>query len=121
MLAVCSVQRLVAACAGLAVTTLLGCALQSARGPAVPDFGVVDKVTIGGAGGWDFVTFDASHQRLFISRSDRVQVWGAQSKRIEAEIGGTSGVHGVALADDLQLGFTSNGLANTVSVFRLGD
>jgi len=78
-------------------------------------------VKIGGAGGWNFITFDAQHQRLFISRSDRVQVWGAKTKQVESEIAGTSGVHGIALASDLQLGFTSNGRSNSVSVFRLGD
>jgi YVTN family beta-propeller protein len=103
------------------VLTAPGCALQPVNGPASPAYAVVDKVKIGGAGGWDVVTFDAPSQRLFISRGDRVQVWSARSKRVEAEIGGTSGVHGIALASDLQRGFTSNGRTNTVRVFGLGD
>jgi len=81
----------------------------------------VDRVKVGGPGGWDYVTFDSEGQRLFIARSDRVQVWSAKSRAVVAEIPGTSGVHGIALAHALHRGFTSNGRANTVTVFDLGD
>lgn len=103
------------------VLTAAGCALKPSHGLEQPGYAVIDKVKIGGAGGWDFITFDPSSQRLFISRGDRVQVWNARSGRIETEIDGTSGVHGIAIANDLQRGFTSNGRSNTVSVFGLGD
>jgi YVTN family beta-propeller protein len=85
------------------------------------DYAVNERVTIGGTGGWDFITFDQPRQRLFISRSDRVQVWSAQNKKVVSEIAGTAGVHGVALAQDLERGFTSNGRADSVTVFNLGD
>lgn len=98
-----------------------GCALEQHQTAKTPVYEVIDRVKIGGEGGWDFITFDAPSQRLFISRGDRVQVWNAQSKLVEAEIAGTEGVHGIAIASDLQRGFTSNGRANTVSVFGLAD
>ncbi len=85
------------------------------------NYEVIDRVTIGGAGGWDFLSFDQVRQRLYISRSDRVQVWSPQSRKVIGEIAGTAGVHGIALAQDLGLGFTSNGRANTVTVFSLDD
>jgi YVTN family beta-propeller protein len=85
------------------------------------DFSVVERTTIGGAGGWDFITLDQPHHRLFIARSDRVQVWDTDSKKVVGEIAGTAGVHGVALAQALDRGFTSNGRANTVTVFSLTD
>ncbi|MGE5615586.1 MAG: YncE family protein, partial [Bacillota bacterium] len=50
-----------------------------------------------------------------------MQVWSAKSKQVVGEIRDTAGVHGVALAHDLHRGFTSNGRANTVTVFDLGD
>jgi YVTN family beta-propeller protein len=50
-----------------------------------------------------------------------VQVWDVNSRAVVAEIAGTAGVHGVALAQELNRGFTSNGRTNTVSVFRLDD
>ena len=98
-----------------------GCVLLAPQGASVKDYALVDRVMIGGPAGWDFITFDTARQRLFISRADRVQVWSPESKNLVGEIAGTAGVHGVALAQDLQRGFTTNGRANSVSVFRLDD
>ncbi|MEO8922945.1 MAG: hypothetical protein ABI330_08995 [Caldimonas sp.] len=106
---------------GILLPLLQGCATTDATAAPVSDYALVDRVTIGGVGGWDFVTFDSQRQHLFISRSDRVQLWSAASKKVVAEIAGTAGVHGIALAQDLKRGFTSNGRANTVSVFGLDD
>src|SRR5450432_2762655 len=63
-----------------------GCAIPSATGPRPSEYAVAERVTIGGAGGWDFIAFDQVRQRLFISRGDRVQVWSVQSKRLVGEI-----------------------------------
>ena len=95
--------------------------MRSATGSRPRDYAVVERVTIGGTGGWDFIAFDHFRQRLFVPRGDRVQVWSVQSKNVVREIEGTPGVHGVALAQDLERGFTSNGRANTVTVFSLED
>jgi YVTN family beta-propeller protein len=81
----------------------------------------VERHVIGGSGGWDFVTFDSTRRRVFITRGDRVEVWDVDAKAVVSEIAGTAGVHGVALAQELNRGFTSNGRANTVSVFGLDD
>src|SRR5215470_11242383 len=77
------------------------------------------KFTIGGDGGWDYLTYDAEGKRLFISRSTRVQVVNPEKGTVIAEIPNTPGVHGIALAQDLGKGFTSNGRENTVTVFDL--
>jgi YVTN family beta-propeller protein len=81
--------------------------------------GSLERFNVGGLGGWDFLTFDSSGQRLFITRGDRVQVWSTVEKKVVAEIASTPGVHGVALAHELNRGFSSNGRANTVGVFAL--
>jgi len=74
---------------------------------------------VGGVGGWDLLTVQPERKRLFISRGDRVQVFNTQSGKVIKEILGTDGVHGIALAKDLGLGFTSNGKSNSVTVFDL--
>jgi YVTN family beta-propeller protein len=56
---------------------------------------------------------------LFISRSDRVLVVDARDGSLISTIADTPGVHGIALAPDLGRGFTSNGRADTVTVFQL--
>jgi len=106
----------------IAVTTLLALlAIEtaSASKPAPSAFGKVDRITVGGTGGWDLLAFQPAGQHLFISRSDRVQVFDSMSGKLIKEISGTSGVHGIAVADNLGLGFTSNGKTNSVTVFDL--
>ena len=114
-------NRLVCALATIALSLCapdLGARTAAANAPAR---GTLERFVVGGAGGWDFLTFDPARQRLFIARSDRVQVWSVRTRTVVAEIAGTAGVHGVALAEDLQRGFTSNGRSNTVTVFGLDD
>src|SRR5215831_19762916 len=77
------------------------------------------KFVLGGDGGWDYLTYDATGKRLFISRGTRVQVIDPAKGTVLAEIPDTAGVHGIALAQDLGKGFTSNGRENTVTVFDL--
>jgi hypothetical protein len=78
-----------------------------------------DRWRIGGAGGWDYLTLDASGKRLFLSRGTRVDVLDTGSGKRVGTIPNTMGVHGIALADDLRRGYTSNGRADTVTEFDL--
>jgi YVTN family beta-propeller protein len=75
--------------------------------------------TLGGPGGWDYLTVDPVAGRLFIARNDRVMVMSTRDGSLAATIPNTDGVHGIALAPDLGRGFTSNGRADTVTVFDL--
>jgi DNA-binding beta-propeller fold protein YncE len=82
-----------------------------------PSYRVVRTIAAGGEGGWDYLTVDASARRLYVSRGTRVAVLNADTGAPEGEIPNTQGVHGIALAPDLGRGFTSNGRANTVTIF----
>ncbi len=68
---------------------------------------------LGGTGGWDYLTLDSSGTRLFISRATRVDVVDTRTGKIIGSIDNTDGVHGIALADDLGRGYTSNGKADS--------
>lgn len=68
---------------------------------------------------WDYLTFDAERHRLFLTRGDHVDVYDIASKSVVGQIANTNGVHGVALAPQLDRGYTSNGKDNTVTVFEL--
>jgi len=81
---------------------------------------VVARWKLGGAGGWDYLTLDSSGQRLFISHGTRVDVVDTGSGAVLGSIADTLGVHGIALAEDLKRGYTSNGKADSVTVFDLG-
>ena len=102
-----------------ALTALAFAALPVAAAPAAtaPGYALVASWTLGGAGGWDYLTMDAPRRRLFVTRGDRVEVVDVESGRIIGTVAGTAGVHGVALAPELGRGFTSNGRTNSVTVF----
>ncbi|MGH8212257.1 MAG: YncE family protein [Rhodanobacteraceae bacterium] len=100
--------------AGLLSTMSLG----AIAAPAPTDaWHVVQRWQLGGDGGWDYLAFDPGARHLYISRSDRVVVLDAGNGKQIGEVDGLSGVHGIALADDLHRGFISNGRADTVTVF----
>jgi aminopeptidase N/DNA-binding beta-propeller fold protein YncE len=82
-------------------------------------YAVTDRWLLGGAGGWDYLTFDGPRHRLFVTRSDRIEIVDAKSGRISGTIPNTAGAHGVAIAEDLKLGFTSNGRSDSMTVFDL--
>ncbi|HLQ00403.1 MAG TPA: YncE family protein [Candidatus Limnocylindria bacterium] len=103
----------------LAGLLLLGAAALVGSAAATAQYQLKQKFTIGGDGGWDYLTYDTAGKRLFISRATRVQVVDPEKGTVIAEIPDTLGVHGIALAQDLGKGFTSNGRENTVTVFDL--
>ncbi len=74
---------------------------------------------VGGAGGWDYLTLNESGSRLFISRGTRVDVIDTQTGKIVGSIANTGGVHGIALDEPGNRGYTSNGRADTVTAFDL--
>lgn len=76
-------------------------------------------VTIGGSGGWDYLTLDTVGHRLFIARQDRVVVVDPESGASVGEISGMNGAHGVAFAYDAGHGFATSGRDSTVTMFDL--
>jgi DNA-binding beta-propeller fold protein YncE len=95
---------------------LLTCALLPLAASA-GDLEVLHRFNLGGDGGWDYLSYDAPSHRLFISRGQHVMVVDPRSGSVVGDIPDTPGVHGIALAPELDKGFTSNGRDNSVSVF----
>ena len=84
-----------------------------------PNYQLVKKIPLGGEGGWDYLTLDSAARRLYITHSTRVIVLNVDTGLVVGEIGDTPGVHGVAIARELNRGFISNGLAATATIFDL--
>lgn len=106
----------------LAFTLIVGVsagAPSSAAEEPAGGYHLVKKVVLGGEGFWDYLTLDSEARRLYISHGSRVMVVDADSYENVGEISDTDGVHGVAIVPDLGRGFTSNGRANTVTIFDL--
>jgi YVTN family beta-propeller protein len=90
-----------------------------AQTKAAPSYHVIHRFKLGGEGGWDYLTFDAKGNRLFISRSTHVMVVDAEKGEVIGDIPDTQGVHGIALVEELGKGYTSNGRTSSVTVFDL--
>ncbi|HKU28467.1 MAG TPA: hypothetical protein VJQ54_23565, partial [Candidatus Sulfotelmatobacter sp.] len=86
---------------------------------AVPGYHVIKTYKLGGEGGWDYLTVDASARRFYISRGTHVIVLDADSGKNVGDIPDTPGVHGIALAPELGKGFVSNGREGTVTIFDM--
>ena len=105
--------------ASFVLAALVLAAPLHAAEPAAGGHRLAPSFAIGGEGGWDYVTADATARRLYVSRGTHVMVVDMDSGKVVGDIPGTDGVHGIALAQDLKKGFTSNGRAGTVTVFDL--
>jgi YVTN family beta-propeller protein len=97
----------------------MAAAMVAALPAFAQQFKVTDTVKRGGEGGWDDLTFDKEGQRLFITRGSHVMVVDAKTLKVSGDIPDLSGIHGVALVQELGKGFISNGGDNTVTVFDL--
>lgn len=106
--------------AGLVATTLYAAIMSQAESaPADPALKVLDRWHLGGPDAWDYLTLDAAGQRLYVSRGTRVEVVDTCSGKLLGTIANTNGVRGIALAEDLKRGYTSNGKGDSVTVFDL--
>ena len=77
------------------------------------------KAVLGGDGNLGLpLHADASSQRVFISRATHTMVVDGDGNLL-GDIPKTDGVHGVAVSTEINRGFTSNGRANTVTLFNL--
>lgn len=103
----------------LALIAMVLSLTAGANAAGTPAYHVVHRYVLGGDGGWDYLTFDSTAKRLYISRSTRVMVVDPSTGTVTGTIPDTNGVHGIALAPDLGKGFTSNGRDGSVTVFDM--
>ena len=102
---------------------LFVCALTltaSVAASAQTPYKILDKWTIGGEGGWDYLTSDPQAHRLYVTHGPRVEVLDSDSGKPVGSITGLKGTHGVALDDAGKYGYVSDGGANAVVVFDRG-
>lgn len=86
---------------------------------ATPHYKLAHSFVLGGDGGWDYLTYDPTGRRLFISRGTEVQVLDVDTGKLMGTIPDTNGVHGIALAPEAGKGFTTDGKDDAVTVFDL--
>lgn len=107
----------------LAFLAIILCLVAASK--AVPQstgssgYHLIKKLKLGGTGGWDYLEVDPATHRLFISRGTHVIVVDPDQGKIINDIPDTQGVHGIALADEFNKGFTTNGHTSDSTMFDL--
>ena len=85
---------------------------------APPLYKQVARFQVGGEGGWDYITYDPTGDRLFVGHGAEITVVAASSGKKLGSVP-ASGAHGAAIVPQKNLGFSTNGRAGTVTVFDL--
>lgn len=78
---------------------------------------VVQRWTIGGEGGWDYLLADGHAHRLYVTHNARVEVIDTTTGKAVGAVTGLKSTHGVALDPDGKTGYISDGAGNAVVVF----
>lgn len=86
---------------------------------AAGTYHLVKTLPIAGDGGWDYLFADSADRRLYVSHGTEVDVVDLDRQSVVGKIPNTNGVHGIAVANDLQRGFVSDGRDNQVTIFDL--
>ena len=81
---------------------------------------VLDKtIALPGNGGYDYITIDQPNHHLYASHGTAVNVVDIETEKVIGTISGMKGVHGIAIANDLNRGFISDGGANSIVAFDI--
>ncbi len=88
-------------------------------GPLPPGITSSARSRSAAKGGWDYLTVDSAARRLYVSHATHVVVVDLDANKVVGDIPDTPGVHGIAIAPELNRGFVSNGRGNNVTIFDL--
>ena len=80
---------------------------------------VSKKINISGDEGWDYLAVDDVNQHLFVSHGNVTNVVDLKTDKTIATIPDTKGVHGIAIANDLNKAFITDGKDNAVTIVNL--
>jgi YVTN family beta-propeller protein len=84
----------------------------------IPASRIVKKIHLEGDAGWDYLYSDDQSGKLYVSHGNMVQVVDMKTDTLLGTITGLNGVHGIAIASDLNKGFISNGRDSSVTIFN---
>lgn len=106
----------------LAVALLLLSPTVFLGAPQDSGYRVLRTISLGGEGGWDYVTVDSAARRVYIPRSTHILVVDADSGKLIGDIKGMNELHGVAVAPEFNRGFVTGNKSEqegTVYIFDL--
>ncbi len=99
------------------LSVLFLCSIAAARADVAYHF--IKAIPISGEGGWDYLTVDSAAQRLYVSHATRVVVIDLAQDAVVGDITNTPGVHGIAVAPELDRGLVTCGRENKGAIVDL--
>jgi YVTN family beta-propeller protein len=93
--------------------------ISSVQLMAQSNYRIGNKIHVEGNGGWDYLNVDEVNGIIFVSHGTVAQAIDIKTGKLVGTIPDTKGIHGIAIANDLNKGFTSNGRDSSVTVFNL--
>ena len=103
----------------LAAALMLTSAALAQTAPAPAPYHLLHTITIGGEGGWDYLSVDPAGERLYLSHGTQVEVVELASQQVVGTIPNTPGVHGIEVVPGTGRGYITCGRNNTCVVFDL--
>jgi DNA-binding beta-propeller fold protein YncE len=99
----------------------LGMALLigAARPAAAQQYAFDKKIALPGDGGYDYMAVDQANRHLFVSHGTTFNVVDLDTEQPVGVIEGLKGVHGIAIVNDVNKGFISDGRGKSVVVVDL--
>jgi len=101
-----------------AIALSLGIVAPAAAAPQ-PLYHLSRTVPLGGGIKWDYLHFDPTSRRVFISHGGELTIVDATSGKITGHVTGLHGSHGVAIDPVTQVGYADSSETKTISIFNL--
>lgn len=104
----------------LLVACLAGPALAAGNTPVAQTYRITKTIALGAPDRWDYLTFDSTSGRVYISHGDRVTVVDGKSGEVLGQVEGLpGGTHGIAIVTAANRGYTDDGRAGIAASFDL--
>src|SRR5450755_1863740 len=77
------------------------------------------SISVPGDGGYDYLSIDEVNRHLFVSHGTSVNIIDLNTSQVIGSIDNMKGVHGIAIDNEVNKGFITDGRDNSVVVFDL--
>jgi DNA-binding beta-propeller fold protein YncE len=82
-------------------------------------YAVSGRIPLAGDGGWDYLFADSMNGQLYVSHGTEVDIVDLSLEKPVGKISGMKRIHGIAVADDFNRGYISDGGDDAIVIFDL--
>ncbi len=97
----------------------LAFAATTATAKVAGDYVYTGSIDLGAPGHWDYATFDAKGDRLYVGHDNKITVVDIAARKVVGDVGPLDEAHGAAIAPALNRGFATSGGDGMLNEFDL--